>query len=43
LDDDEEPPAGQPARRVPAGKPGPEGNGRASPRSGKEKRRSAKR
>jgi YidC/Oxa1 family membrane protein insertase len=43
LDDDEEPPAGQPARRVPAGKPGPEGNGRASPRPGKEKRRSAKR
>jgi YidC/Oxa1 family membrane protein insertase len=43
LDDDEEPPATQPARRAPAGKPGPGSNGRASPRPGKEKRRSAKR
>ncbi|HZR99038.1 MAG TPA: YidC/Oxa1 family membrane protein insertase [Chloroflexota bacterium] len=41
LDDDEEPPAERPAPRARAGGPG--GNGRASPRPGKEKRRSAKR
>ncbi|HLH25514.1 MAG TPA: YidC/Oxa1 family membrane protein insertase [Chloroflexota bacterium] len=43
LDDEEEPPAERPGPRARAGGPGPGGNGRASPRPGKEKKRSAKR
>jgi YidC/Oxa1 family membrane protein insertase len=40
---DDEPPAEQPGPRARATGRGPGGNGRASPRAGKEKRRSAKR